>query len=121
MFLNYYFVHSELFCIRDETKRISCTVEFLAVRICLVSLCAVTTFSLLAGCGAPLTDTAAPVAAHIEIQGTVFGGQQPVVGAHLYLLAANTTGYGNASVSLLNDTSLNSESDGTHGLHTQSF
>jgi len=33
--------------------------------------------------------------------GTVRHGQVPVVGAHVYLFAANTTGYGNASVSLL--------------------
>jgi len=38
--------------------------------------------------GAPLT-------------GIVHGGQQPIVGAHVYLYAANTTGYGNQSVSLL--------------------
>ena len=31
----------------------------------------------------------------------VHGGQQPIVGAHLYLYAANTTGYGNGAVSLL--------------------
>ncbi len=31
----------------------------------------------------------------------VHGGQQPIVGTHVYLYAANTTGYGNASVSLL--------------------
>ena len=46
----------------------------------------------------------------VSIQGTVHGGQQPIVGARVYLLAANTTGYGgagvaasssNASVSLL--------------------
>ncbi len=45
------------------------------------------------------------------MQGRVFGGQQPVVGAHVYLFAANTTGNAgpgiaasssNASVSLLN-------------------
>ncbi len=44
------------------------------------------------------------------IRGRAFGGQQPIVGAHIYLLAANTTGYGgqgiaasasNASLSLL--------------------
>jgi hypothetical protein len=32
----------------------------------------------------------------------VYGGQQPIVGAAVYLLAANTTGYGKPSVSLLN-------------------
>jgi hypothetical protein len=31
----------------------------------------------------------------------VHGGQQPIVGAKVYLYAANTTGYGNAAVSLL--------------------
>ncbi len=51
---------------------------------------------------APLTD--------VGITGTVNGGATPIVGAHVYLFAANTTGYGgagiaasssNASVSLL--------------------
>jgi sugar lactone lactonase YvrE len=45
------------------------------------------------------------------MRGVVHGGQQPISGAHVYLFAANTTGYGgngiaaftsNASVSLLN-------------------
>jgi hypothetical protein len=45
------------------------------------------------------------------LRGIVQGGQQPIVGAHVYLFAANTTGYGgngiaastaNASISLLN-------------------
>jgi streptogramin lyase len=35
------------------------------------------------------------------LHGMVHGGQQPIVGTHVYLYAANTTGYGNASVSLL--------------------
>jgi PKD repeat protein len=34
--------------------------------------------------------------------GRVYGGQQPISGAHVYLLSANTTGYGKPSVSLLN-------------------
>ena len=37
--------------------------------------------------------------------GIVRHGQVPVVGAHVYLLAANTTGYSNASVSLLESAS----------------
>ncbi len=37
------------------------------------------------------------------LQGKVYGGQQPIVGASVYLYAANTTGYGSASVSLLNN------------------
>jgi hypothetical protein len=52
-----------------------------------------------------------PGLAGAAITGTVYGGQLPLVGAHVYLFAANTTGYGgsgiaasanNASVSLLN-------------------
>jgi hypothetical protein len=35
------------------------------------------------------------------LTGSVFGGQQPIAGAHVYLFAANSTGYGQASVSLL--------------------
>jgi len=64
---------------------------------------------LLTGCAVgPLSGpTAQP---GLAIQGTVHGGQQPISGAHIYLLAANTTGYAgpgiaasssNASVSLL--------------------
>lgn len=36
------------------------------------------------------------------LTGSVHGGQQAIIGAHVYLMAANTTGYGSASVSLLN-------------------
>jgi sugar lactone lactonase YvrE len=68
---------------------------------------------LLSGCGfgpaAPATQVQ-PGA----IQGKVHGGQQAVVGAHVYLYAANTTGYNigsatNASVSLLNSNVLTNE------------
>jgi streptogramin lyase len=59
---------------------------------------------VLAGCSANLVpdDFLFTPAA---VQGYVHGGQQPVVGARVYLLAANTTGYGKASISLLNATS----------------
>ncbi|HXC95304.1 MAG TPA: NHL repeat-containing protein [Edaphobacter sp.] len=43
-------------------------------------------------------------AAGAKISGDLHGGQQPIVGAHVYLFAANTTGYGQPSVSLLNPT-----------------
>jgi hypothetical protein len=62
--------------------------------------------------GCSLDTTSSPTAASRPvIQGIVHGGQQPIVGAHVYLFAANTTGYGgagiaasssNASISLLN-------------------
>src|ERR1017187_7728153 len=89
--------------------------------LCLVALI------LLAGCGGgssngsnnggsqpptPLSDVA--------LTGTVYGGQAPVVGAHVYLFAANTTGYGgtgiaasssNASVSLISATETGTSED----------
>jgi hypothetical protein len=62
---------------------------------------------LVSGCS--ISTTSAPTAdAGLAIQGKVFGGQQPIVGAQVYLFAANAgvftpnaNGYGNASVSLL--------------------
>lgn len=35
------------------------------------------------------------------IQGRAFGGQQPINGGHVYMFAANTSGYGAASLSML--------------------
>jgi hypothetical protein len=51
----------------------------------------------------------------------VHGGQQPIVGAHVYLYAANTTGYGNAAVSLLESAGGTSEDgNGNYYYATQS-
>lgn len=38
----------------------------------------------------------------IALQGSVHGGQQPISGAHVYLMAAGTSGYGGASTSVIN-------------------
>jgi len=64
---------------------------------------------VLTGCA--ISPTAAPTPqTGFAIHGKAYGGQQPIVGAQIYLLAANTTGYGgsgiaasttNASISLL--------------------
>jgi hypothetical protein len=67
----------------------------------------------LTGCALTATAPPTPVAGP-ALQGLVRGGQQPVTGAHVYLLAANTTGYNvgsaaNASVSLLNSSVLTNE------------
>lgn len=51
--------------------------------------------------GTSPTQTAGGSVPGAALHGMVHGGQQPIVGAHVYLYAANTTGYGNASVSLL--------------------
>ena len=57
----------------------------------------------LSGCSvAPvLTSTSTDSVLGTALSGKVHGGQSPITGAHVYLLAANTTGYGAASVSLL--------------------
>jgi len=86
------------------------------------------TFLTLTLTGCAVAPTAAPtVVQGAAIQGKVHGGQQPISGAHVYLLAANTTGYGgagiapttlNASVSLLNpaDPGVYSDSVGAYVL-----
>ncbi len=59
---------------------------------------------LLAGCsGSPISNTMQTGADQgVTLKGRVYGGEQPISGASLYLYAASTTGYGGASVSLLN-------------------
>lgn len=56
---------------------------------------------VLTGCSLSPTDTTTAPETGLAMNGIVHGGQQAIVGAHVYLLAANTTGYGAASVSLL--------------------
>ena len=81
---------------------------------------------LLSGCSpvpvATTTQTPGGATAGITLRGKVHGGQQPVVGASVYLFAAATGGNGNGSISLLTtgagkDTSNNyyvtTASDGT--------
>jgi hypothetical protein len=71
--------------------------------------------------GCTLTTTTSSVPATVQgavLTGQVYGGQQPIAGAHVFLFAANTTGYGNTSVSLLQNatgTTLDSSSDATSG------
>jgi hypothetical protein len=55
---------------------------------------------LLTGCGVSAT-AINPPSEGLAIQGRIHSGLQEVAGAHIYMMAANTTGYGNASVSLL--------------------
>ena len=71
-------------------------------------LCAIAVVSctlVLAGCaGAPVMTTTETQPAAVQgaaLHGMVHGGQQPISGAHVYLFAADATGYGKASDSLL--------------------
>jgi streptogramin lyase len=57
---------------------------------------------LLTGCGAGFSAAPALSASSLNgIQGSVYGGQQPVNLSHVYVFAAGTGGYGGASQSLL--------------------
>jgi hypothetical protein len=82
--------------------------------------------ALLSGCGAfkeePVstagttvtsTPTAPSTTPGSAIVGNVHGGQQPVVGAHIYLFAANHAGYGAPSVSMLNSSQPGGYGDAT--------
>lgn len=55
---------------------------------------------LLDGCGLQST-SATQSFEGAALAGSLHGGQQPVSGARVYLLAANAAGYGSASTSLL--------------------
>ena len=70
----------------------------------------------------PATPTPPPAAptppgSGLTVSGSVHHGQTPISGAHVYLFAANTTGYGQASVSLLS-ASLTGASDSVGGYVT---
>jgi sugar lactone lactonase YvrE len=87
--------------------------EFSLHRSISLILLAVTS-ALLAGCGVVASQLATPpLTTGQALQGKLHGGQQPVAGAHVYLLAANTTGYGAPSVSLLNPTQPGIATDAT--------
>ena len=71
---------------------------------------------VLTGCGVDFSSLNSPGSSRASISGTVYGGATPITGAHVYLLAVNTTGYGgpgiaasatNASLSLLNSANTN--------------
>ena len=64
--------------------------------VCLISLFP----AALIGCSQAPT-ASAPALPAVAVTGTVNGGTSPLVGAHVYLLAANTTGYGRNSSSLM--------------------
>jgi hypothetical protein len=62
--------------------------------------------------GCSLEPTASPTPEHgLSIRGNVHGGQQPIVGAHVYLFAANTSGYGMPSVYTLSPTAAGAATD----------
>ncbi len=69
----------------------------------------------LTGCN--LASTASPEAdPGAVIKGSVHGGQQPISGAHVYLLAASTSNYGAASTSLLTSNTAGTDSIGSYVL-----
>jgi len=72
---------------------------------CSLAIISLSSALALAGCSgtpglAPVQAPSGPDSA-VALEGTVRGGQQPIAGASVYLFAANSTGPGAASVSLL--------------------
>lgn len=67
---------------------------------CLLSVLSVSVM-LLSGCSQAFNAESGAVGNGSDLSGKVFGGELPVVGAHIYLYAATETGYGAASTSLL--------------------
>ena len=55
----------------------------------------------LAGCGVGLQGTT-PVSVSAGLSGKIFGGEQPISGSNIQLFTPGSTGYGTASISLLN-------------------
>ena len=75
---------------------------------------------LLAGCGA--SPGSLPPVSLGEMQGSVFGGQQPIQSAKIYLYAASTTAYGGASTSLLTSATGNpADSNGNYYVLTDAL
>jgi len=57
--------------------------------------------ALLTGCAMTSTGTAAVSPSSVTIQGHLYGGQQAVVGGHIYLFSPSPGGYGSSSISML--------------------
>jgi len=74
----------------------------------------------LTGCGgtASMPDTiiSPPSATPNPIQGSVFGGHAPIVGAHVYILQAGTGGYASAPTNLMTSGSAGSDANGNYAL-----
>ena len=107
----------------DPRCEVNMRIRSSAILPCLAS---VPIAALLAGC-AGMSPTATNVTdAPLTIKGIIHGGQQPIVGAHVYLLQVNTTGNAgsgiaastsNASISTLDPTStMNSDAIGAYVL-----
>jgi len=57
---------------------------------------------LISGCAASYDAAPAVSVQAASVQGTVFGGEQPIVGAKVYAYAAGTSGYNTAASSIIN-------------------
>ena len=77
--------------------------------------------SFIAGCSTSFTPVLTDQPEIIEgqpLSGSTYGGQQPITGAHLYILGSSTAGYGAASVSLIQ--SCNSSCNSSYPSHQDS-
>ena len=78
---------------------VSPTHAYAAAGMYTVSLTVTNTSSLTATATRKATIAVAPLS-DVALTGLVYGGATPIAGAHVYLFAANTTGYGGAGLAL---------------------
>jgi streptogramin lyase len=77
-------------------------------------LLSLSALAVLTGCAVNPSQQAAPVSVPGQtIEGKVHGGNQPIVGAHIYLFAANNIGYRAPSISLINPHAPGAATDST--------
>ncbi len=78
----------------------------------------------LSGCsgmpGVTPSDTGSSTVTGVAIKGIVHGGQYPIWGGQIYLLAANTNGYGKQSLSVLQSVSGSTTEDGNGNYYVSS-
>ncbi len=86
--------------------------RLLAASLVLVTGCSVAPVATTSNSG---SGTPTPTLSGGTVQGNVFGGQQAIVGAQVYLLAVSTSGSGQLSTSLMQSTSNTSNTNSVNG------
>jgi len=84
--------------------------RFIASSIILITGCSVATQPA----KSPVSEPVGATAGNSFLKGLVHGGQQPIQTSFVYLYAASTSGYGGASVSLLNSNAGNVDGNGNY-------
>ena len=84
------------------------------ILLALVTGCSVAPVATTSKNGTGTTPAPTPASTRTTVNGVAFGGQQPILGAQVYMLAVSTSGSGQLSISLLQDTS---DTSGTNSVN----